>query len=204
MIVAISASHDLHKKLPKVRWATAKIAKNNGLSGSTATHESIFSQALRVGVGSPDSLAIGAAKPQEGAFASVSGLRGASPLQVDVLRPVVDRNCVAARRGGEHREAKDQSATQVNSIRPGCLASLPSYGEAQTGVIRKSSTLRGNVSKRSTEQPGGWRQNGRKSWHRKQRDLPGRLSRAGVRGAIVAWKPGNSGGAKGSRKMEGA
>jgi RNA-directed DNA polymerase len=27
--------------------------------------------------------------------------------------------------------------------------------------------------------------------------------RAGVRGAIVAWKPGNSGGAKGSRKVEG-
>lgn len=37
----------------------------------------------------------------------------------------------------------------------------------------------------------------------KQRDLPGGLNRAGVRGTIVAWKPGNAGGAKGSRKMEG-
>ena len=30
-------------------------------------------------------------------------------------------------------------------IRPGCLASLPSDGEAQIGVIRKPTTLRGNV-----------------------------------------------------------
>ena len=38
----------------------------------------------------------------------------------------------------------------------------------------------------------------------KQRDLAGRLNRPGVRGTIVATKPGNAGGAKGSRKMEGA
>ena len=44
----------------------------------------------------------------------------------------------------------------------------------------------------------------RKSRPMKQRDLPDGLSRAGVRGAIVASKPGNAGGAKGSRKMEGA
>jgi hypothetical protein len=37
----------------------------------------------------------------------------------------------------------------------------------------------------------------------KQRDLLGRLNPAGVRGAIVVLKPGNSGEAKGSRKMEG-
>jgi RNA-directed DNA polymerase len=37
----------------------------------------------------------------------------------------------------------------------------------------------------------------------KQRDLPGRLIPAGVRGSIVASKPGNSGGAKGTREMEG-
>ena len=113
--------------------------------------------------GGHDSSSIVAAKPQEGAFVSGSGLRGASPLQVDVLRPVVNRNCVAARRGGEHRKTNGQSATKVNSIRPGWLASLPSYGEAQSGAIRKPTTLRGNVSKRSLEQPGGWRQNGWKS-----------------------------------------
>lgn len=37
----------------------------------------------------------------------------------------------------------------------------------------------------------------------KQRDLGERLTGPGVRGTIVATKPGNSGGAKGSRKMEG-
>jgi len=37
----------------------------------------------------------------------------------------------------------------------------------------------------------------------KQGDLFGaRLRRAGVRGAVVATKPGNSGRAKGSRKMD--
>ena len=69
---------------------------------------------------------------QDGAFVSLFGRRGASPLQVDVLRPVTESNCVVARRGGKQLEVNDQSVTVVNSIRPGCLASLPSYGEAQT------------------------------------------------------------------------
>src|SRR5215468_1954937 len=34
---------------------------------------------------------------------SVQG--GASPLQVNLLRPVANRNCVAVRRGGEQRKA---------------------------------------------------------------------------------------------------
>ena len=85
------------------------------------------------------------AEPEEGALVGEHGRRGESPLQADVLRPVAGRNCVTARRGGEHREANGQSATKVNSIRPGCLASLPSYGEAQIGAIRKPTTLRGNV-----------------------------------------------------------
>src|SRR3990172_8595826 len=44
--------------------------------------------------------------------------------------PVADRNCVAARRGGEHREANGRSVTQVNSIRPVVVASLLGNGEA--------------------------------------------------------------------------
>jgi hypothetical protein len=48
--------------------------------------------------------------------------------------PVADRNCVAARRGGEYREANGWSATQVNSIRPDATASLLASGEAQTVV----------------------------------------------------------------------
>ena len=147
------------------------------------------------------------------------GLGGESPLQVYVLRPVADRNCVAVRRGGEHREANGQSVTQVNSIRPDCLASLLGKGEAQTEETRKSRKLKGNVAKRSAKQSGGWRRNGRKSKYMKQRDLLGirrcspsesavgcsvdaKSRRAGVRGVIVATKPGNAGGAKGSREMD--
>ena len=50
---------------------------------------------------------------------------------------------------------------------------------------------------------GGWSRNVRKVRCMKQRDLGERLTGPGVRGTIVATKPGNSGGAKGSRKMEG-
>ena len=107
------------------------------------------------------------------AFVSVLGSGGESPPQVCVLRPVADRNCVAARRGGEHRKANGQSVTQVNSIRPYCLASLLDNGEAQTGTIRKSRKLKGNVGKRSAKQSGGWRRNDRKSKSMKQRDLSG-------------------------------
>ncbi len=63
--------------------------------------------------------------------------------------------------------------------------------------------LMGNVLKQSVEQPGGWRRNGRKAEQMKQRDLPeSQTTPAGVRGFIVAMKPGNSGGAKEPRKME--
>ena len=44
---------------------------------------------------------------------------------------VADRNCVAARRGGEHREANGRSETKVNSIRPVVAASLLATGEAE-------------------------------------------------------------------------
>jgi len=71
------------------------------------------------------------------AFASLFDQRGVSPLQVDALRPVSESNCVVVRRGGKQLEENDQSVTVVNSIRPGCLASLPSYGEAQTGNVGK-------------------------------------------------------------------
>jgi len=127
---------------------------------------------------------------------------GESPPQVGALRLVADRNCDVARRGGEYREANGQSATQVNSIRPGVLASLLPTGEAQTGQ-RKPVALRGSVSKQRRETHGGWRRNGWKAKHMKQRDLPGaRQRRAGVRASIVATKPGNAGGAKGRRKMD--
>ncbi len=73
---------------------------------------------------------------------------------------------------------------------------------------RKPVTLRGRVSKRWRGTPSGWRRNGRKAKHMTQRDLSGfrqgsmEPSPAGVRGTIVATKPGNAGGAKGSRKRD--
>ena len=47
---------------------------------------------------------------------SVQG--GASPLQVNLLRPVSNRNCVAVRRGGEQRKVTEPSVAKANSIRP--------------------------------------------------------------------------------------
>ena len=99
----------------------------------------------------------------------------------------------------------DQSATQVNSIRPDRAASLLAKGEAQTGASRMPPTLRGSVIKRWEGRGGGWRRNGPKDSHITRRDLPGpdgASRRAGVRGAMVAMKPGNSEGAKGPRKMD--
>ncbi len=102
---------------------------------------------------------------------SVSGLRGASPLHADALRPVSESNRVLATGGGKQLEENDQSVTKVkNSIRPGCLASLLGNGEAQTR-FGKPSTLRGSVSKRWREQSGGWRRNGWKARCMKQGDL---------------------------------
>ena len=82
------------------------------------------------------------------AFVSVFCQKGVSPFQVDVLRLVADRNCVAVRRGGEHRKANDQSQTFVNSIRPVDLASPLANGEAQMEKPLPVITLRGNVQKR--------------------------------------------------------
>ena len=112
------------------------------------------------------------------ASVSVFGQRGVSPLQVRALRPVTERNCVLARGGGKQREVNDQSVTRVNSIRPCCAASLLGKGEARTGAIRKPTTLRGSVSKRSWGRLGGWRRNGRTARHVTQGDLDG--TRAGV------------------------
>jgi hypothetical protein len=140
-------------------------------------------------------------KPSGRTSVSVFCQKGESPVQVDALRLVAERNCVAARRGGEYREANGRSATQVNSIRPDVSASLRPIGEAQTE--RKPVALRGSVSKRRRGTSGVWRRNDRKAEHMKQRDLRGAgHGRAGVRGTIVAMKPGNAGRAKGSRKMD--
>ena len=46
---------------------------------------------------------------RNGAPESTRSQRGASPLQVNALRPVTECNCDAVMRGGEQQEVNDQS-----------------------------------------------------------------------------------------------
>jgi hypothetical protein len=56
-----------------------------------------------------DNTNIQTAGPRGRASVSVFGWKGGSPLQASPLRPVINRNCVAARRGGEQRKVKKSS-----------------------------------------------------------------------------------------------
>jgi hypothetical protein len=109
---------------------------------------------------------------------------------------------------------KDQSETQVNSIRPLRVASLQAIGEARTGAIWRPVTLRGSVLKRSRD-AGGWLESEWSEGLAHEAERPARVQavfivpdrdtksrRAGVRTPIVASNPGNSGGAKGRREMD--
>ena len=110
-------------------------------------------------------------------------------------------NCVAARRGGEQPETEGRSRTKVNSIRHVRRASLLARGEACRVSGKPVTAL--TLSKLATGRLGcGWSENDPKRAWDKWRSRRGELSRDGVRGSIVAMKPGNSGGAKGCRKME--
>jgi hypothetical protein len=123
---------------------------------------------------------------------SVFCQKGGSPFQVGALRLVAERNCVAARRawGVPGGERPVRNASELDSA--GCRGE-PAAKWRSPDRKREPATLRGSVSKRSQDAPGGWRRNGRKARHMKQRDLSGtRHPRAGVRGAIVAAKPGNA------------
>ena len=120
--------------------------------------------------------------------------------RADRERGAVEGNCVAATRGGEQPETEGWSRTRVNSIRHVRRASLLGKGEACRASGEAVTALM--LSKLETVRLGcGWSGNDRKgAWH-KWRCRRGRLSCAGVRGFIVALKPGNAGGAKGPRKV---
>ena len=100
----------------------------------------------------------------------------------------------------------------TNAIRPGVVASQLGNGEAQTRESGEPSTLMGSVIKRCWGASGGWRRNDGKVGYMNQGDLAGvwtvfmplcrRAGQPGVRAAIVARKPGKSGGAKDRRKVE--
>jgi len=115
-------------------------------------------------------------------------------------REAVEGNCVAVMRGGEQPETEGRSQTKVNSIRRPNWANLLGLGEAcrESGEPVTAQTL----PKLETGGLGcGWSENDRKGTWDKWRDRRWGLTRVGVRGAIVALKPVNAGGAKGSRKV---
>ena len=125
-------------------------------------------------------------------------------------RRAAEGNCVAAMRGGEQPEAQGWSQTKVNSIRRPNSASLLGKGEAcrERGDPVTVQTLPGLETGRLGC---GWSGNDRKGAWDKWRDRREGLTCVGVRGSIVAQhrlglrpggqKPGNAGGAKGSRKV---
>ena len=146
--------------------------------------------------------------------------RGVSPLAARVCSPVVENNCVAARRGGEQLETNNQSVTKVNPIRRHVVTSLRPNGEVlHTGLLALNEHLtnRNQRPHGHTEDVGPhgvvgdgmvgrYRELTWESWP----DRPGvhaakrrrRARRSAVRAAIVAVKRGNSRGAKGGRKMD--
>ncbi len=75
-------------------------------------------------------------------------------------------------------------------------------GEA-AGTGGKPSRLKGSVRKPRWGPPGGRRRNGRKAGYVNRGDLLPGVRAVGVRASVVAAKPGNAGGAKGRREVDG-
>jgi RNA-directed DNA polymerase len=113
-------------------------------------------------------------------------------------------NCVAARRGGEQPDAKEQSQTKVNSIRRTSAASLRGSGEACAKRDVRSRQRPGNDDLMADER--GWSGNVSKEvWLKGEscadRTDEGELSGcAAVRAVVRAKKSGNADGAKGGRE----
>ena len=121
-------------------------------------------------------------------------------LRGDRNRGAVEGKCVAARRGGKQPQTEVWSRTEVNSIRHAQRASPLAKGEAcrfggESVAVRVLSILQ------TGRCVGGWSGNESKGTWDKWRDRRRELTGAGVRGSIVAMKPGNAGGAKGPRKV---
>jgi RNA-directed DNA polymerase len=108
------------------------------------------------------------------------------------------------RRGGEQLEVDLRSQTHVNTIQPIDSASLLATGEACSERSDRDESDRSSKIK-SRESKGGWCENAGKvtcgSDETCVSQEPEDREHTGVRAAIVALKPGNSGGAKGGRKV---
>ena len=152
---------------------------------------------------------------------SVQG--GASPLQVNLLRPVANRNCVAARRGGEQRKANGV-VRNVSKLDSATLTGEPAMQRRSPDLReREAQDAEGLGAKAIMGGSGvvgdgrlwrdGTREARRPAWRKRRKDSRYRPPRgaerasesglhAGVRALVVAMKPGNAGGAKGCRKVE--
>lgn len=104
-------------------------------------------------------------------------------------------------RGGEQPETESWSQTKVNSIRHVPRASLLGKGEACRASGERITVQELPILENRRGRC-GWSGNDWKGTWAKWRDRRGRLRRVGVRGFIVALKPGNAGGAKGPRKVK--
>ena len=105
-------------------------------------------------------------------------------------------------RGGEQPEAEGRSQTKVNSIRRTNRASPLGKGEACRASGEPVAVQA--LPRLETGRLGcGWSGNALKGAWDKWRDRREGLTCVGVRGSIVASKPGNAGGAKGPRKVNG-
>ncbi len=137
-----------------------------------------------------------------------------------------NRNCVAARRGGEQRNERMQTIMKVNLIRPSCGPSLRVIERRQARLWRDARSvhptlkhcrsrmevvedsmhsktmvmtvreLTGKAGESPTQTNRRARSNNAQSYRTGDRPSV-------VRAPIRALKPGNAGGAKGGRKMNG-
>ena len=152
---------------------------------------------------------------------SVQG--GASPPQVDLLRPVANRNCVAMRRGGEQRKANGavRSESKLDSA---TLTGEPAVERRSLYLCKQEADDAEGLGAKAVMGGSGvvgdrrlWRDGTREARRpvRRKRKKDSRYRpprgaerasdsrlRAGVRALVVAMKPGNAGGAKGCRKVE--
>ena len=164
-------------------------------------------------------------KPAPSALASAICPRRCKPSSGKTYSGLVaDRNCVAARRGGEQRkangvvrsESKLDSAVLTGEPARERRSLYPCKREAHDAEGLGAKAVMGAVGWLETEGSGGTERvkRGDLSGARRRKDpkVPpfarsatgrrDRACRAGVRAPIVAMKPGNAGGAKGCRKVE--
>lgn len=202
--------------MPGPRWSWA--CWNRGASGAfrmsgTGRHDESQALADCRGVGACDlPLRLSAVghvrlptRARAGQYACKCVLSGRCKFTPSRRSPACSRTELRRREaswGVPPGEEPVRNASELDTA--GCLGE-PAANWRSPDRKRKPAELRGSVSKRRRGTSGGWRRNGWKAEHMTQGHLLGTRRRpAGVRGARVALKPGNSGGAKGPRKMDAA